>query len=153
MRRNNRITAIITFLLIAISFGCAPATENNAGIKKFSSNNSAVHAASAKLGVDRQRGVKIVYYKIPAALSLEELIETAGALHKKEPAAQIILVDDDSRAAEYIRYVNETGNGVANTKMPKEWADKHIIANVQKHVNGKFVLCAGRGFQEIAELD
>lgn len=153
MRRENLILAINTFLLTAISFGCATETENNTSIKKISSNNSIDYTVSTKLGVDHQRGIKIVYYKIPAALSHEELIETAAALHKNEPAAQMILVDDDSRAVEYIRYVNETSNGVAKTKMPKEWADKHIVANVQKHINGKFVLCAGRGFQEIAELD
>jgi len=36
--------------------------------------------------------------------------------------------------------------------MPAEWADKHIIANVQKYMSGKFVLCEGNGSKEIADL-
>ena len=36
--------------------------------------------------------------------------------------------------------------------MPKEWADKHIVANVQKYMSGKFMLCKGAGYKEIAEL-
>jgi len=36
--------------------------------------------------------------------------------------------------------------------IPAAWADKHIVANVQKYMTGKFVLCKGNGSSEIAEL-
>ena len=36
--------------------------------------------------------------------------------------------------------------------MPQEWAHKHIVANVQLYMSGKFVLCEGNGSKEIAEL-
>lgn len=153
MRRQKFIQLLSVLLFAALGFGCRANVGDVSEAKKISQANQPESAAAAKLGVDYQRDGKIVYYKIPAVISNDKLIEIAGKLHAKEPGANIILVDDDSQAVEYIRYVNETKSGLVKTKMPKDWADKHIVANVQKHVNGKFVLCLGRGFQEVAELE
>ncbi len=45
-----------------------------------------------------------------------------------------------------------SGQGEIDKPMPAAWADKHIVANVQKYMSGKFVLCKGNGSSEIADL-
>jgi len=107
----------------------------------------------AKLDSYSIKGIKFAYFKIPAGLKKEELIELAQKLHDQEPDTQLVLVDDDSELADYIKYAKAiSGIGEIEKPMPMEWADKHIIANVQKYMSGKFVLCEGYGSSEIAEL-
>ncbi len=36
--------------------------------------------------------------------------------------------------------------------MPQEWADKHIVANLQKFLSGKWMLYKGYGYEEIGEI-
>ena len=109
-------------------------------------------AKNQKLESYTIRGLKFSYYKIPANLSREDLIKTATELHADEPDAQLILIDDDSKLAEYVKYAKEISNSNYDAELPKEWADKHIVANLQKYVSGKFMLCEGNGYKEIAEI-
>ncbi len=107
----------------------------------------------AKLDSYSIKGIKFAYFKIPSGLKKEELIELAQKLHDQEPDTQLVLVDDDSELEDYIKYAKAiSGIGEIEKPMPMKWADKHIIANVQKYVSGKFVLCEGYGSSEIAEL-
>lgn len=106
----------------------------------------------AKVAEEQIRSFRFVYFKIQAGLDEQQLIETAQKLHDKEPDAQLILVDDDSQLDKYITYTKEWSSGNYEAELPKEWMDKHVIANVQKYMSGKFVLCKGAGYKEIAEL-
>lgn len=120
---------------------------------KTSQSAKAGEGNAAKLDEYTVKGIQFVYFKIPAGLSREQLIETAQKLHEQEPKAQLVLVDDDSKVKEYINYAKAiSGQGELNEPMPQEWADKHIVANVQLYMSGKFVLCEGNGSKEIAEL-
>jgi hypothetical protein len=98
------------------------------------------------------RGVEFVYYKIPAGLSRGELIETAQRLHDAEPKAQLILVDDDSQVSDYVKYAKAKSGGQYDADFPKLWAEEHIVANVQRLLNGKWMLYESYGYREIAEL-
>lgn len=107
----------------------------------------------AKLDSYSIKGIKFAYFKIPSGLKKEELINVAQKLHEQEPDTQLVLVDDDSELADYIKYAKAiSGIGEIEKPMPMEWADKHIIANVQKYTSGRFVLCEGYGSTEIADL-
>ena len=98
------------------------------------------------------RGFKFSYYLVPAGLTHEELIATAQAIHDQEPDTQLILVDDDSQVAEYVSYARDISKGNMEAKLPKEWAENHIVGNVQKYLSGKWMLCESNGYREIAEL-
>jgi hypothetical protein len=97
-------------------------------------------------------GTEFVYYKIPTGLTREELIATAQKIHEGEPNAHLVLVDDDSQVEDYIEFAKLINPGYNDVKMPKKWADQHIVANVQRYLNGKFGVCEGYGSKEIAEL-
>ena len=64
----------------------------------------------------------------------------------------MILVDDDSQLTDYVNYAKEVSKGNKDVKFPKEWADEHIVGNVQKYLSGKWMLCESNGYKEIAEL-
>lgn len=99
------------------------------------------------------RGLTFSYYLIPAGLSRDELIKTAQEIHRDEPDAQLVLVDDEAGVQEYIAYAKAISQPNSDAKMPKEWADKHIVANLQKLMNGKWRLYEGYGYKEIADLE
>jgi len=98
------------------------------------------------------RGISFTYYLIPSGLTREGLIAAAQALHDREPKAHLILVDDQTRLAAYINYAKEFSRGNREAPFPQEWADRHVIANVQKYMSGKWKLCESYGYVEIAEL-
>jgi hypothetical protein len=98
------------------------------------------------------RGLTFSYYLIPAGLSRDELIKTAQEIHASEPDAQLILVDDESGVKDYVAYAKGMSQGNQDVKLPKEWADKHIVANLQKLMSGKWMLYEGYGYNEIGEL-
>lgn len=159
--KNNRlnITLLIGFLIIA-GFGCTDIAKNS-DISGKPANQSKPVAESkpdssngpVKIDSYSIKGIKFVYFKIPAGLKKDELIATAQKLHEQEPDTQLIMVDDDSQLADYISYVKAiSGQGELDRPLPADWAEKHIIANVQKYTSGKFVLCEGNGSVEIAEL-
>lgn len=98
------------------------------------------------------KGIVFAYYLIPAGLDREGLIAAAQSLHEADPKAQLILVDDQEQVAAYIQYAKETSLGNTEVSFPAEWADRHVIANVQRYVSGKWMLCESYGYVEIAEL-
>jgi hypothetical protein len=98
------------------------------------------------------KGFIFVYYLIPSGLGRDELIATAQALHDREPKAHLILVDDRTQLDEYIHYAKESSLGHMEAPFPKEWADRHVIANAQRYISGKWMLCESYGYNEIAEL-
>lgn len=99
------------------------------------------------------RGLKFSYYKIPSSLSRAELIKTAQNIHENEPDAHLVLIDDDSRLADYVIYTQEFSKGNMSAEIPKDWAEKHIIANVQQLMSGKWQLYEGYGYKQIADLE
>lgn len=158
---KNSVSASIA-LTVLLSFGlaCSNLSDNstsnskNANTSKPSPESTKQSgSASSKLDSYTIKGVKFAYFKIPSGLKESELIETAQKLHEQEPDTQLILVDDESELKDYISYAKAiSGQGEIDKPMPAEWADKHIIANVQKYMSGKFVLCKGNGSSEIADL-
>ena len=99
------------------------------------------------------KGFKFSYYLIPKDLSREELIETAQKLHDEEPERHLILIDDESGLSEYIEYAKEFSSGSTNASYPKHWVNKHLIANVQKNMDGSWYICEGNLYEKIARLD
>lgn len=143
-RRNIFNLLLIISVSLVIGLAC---TGSNSGDSKTTEIK-----LPAKVAEEKIRSFRFVYFKIPAGLGEKELIDTAQELHDREPDAQLILVDDDSQLDKYITYTKEWSSGKYEAELPKEWMDKHVIANVQKYMSGKFVLCEGAGYKEIAEL-
>lgn len=132
----NLLLALIIFL--GASLACTNSGTGESDTKKLQSYTL--------------RGLKFSYYKIPTALKREDLIKTAQEIHDAEPDAQLILIDDDAEVAEYINYAQAFSRNNFDAKLPKEWADKHVVANAQKLVSGKWQLYEGYGYKEIANL-
>ncbi len=140
--RNNTLSLIlVSALLFVVGIGCSnKGNSTNAGEKQSSDSRSSVPGRSDKLDSYTLKGIKFAYYKIDSGLGKDELIAAAQKLHDKEPDTQLILVDDEKELADYIKYVKAiSGQGDIEKPMPAEWADKHIIANVQAYGVGKFV--------------
>ena len=150
---------VILILALLLNFGtaCNFNKKNNTegatigAVQKFQSKREPGNKPR-RLDGYTVRGFKFSYYLIPSQLGHEELIATAQEIHDQEPDTQLILVDDDSQVAEYIHYAKEISKGNREAKMPREWAEEHIIGNVQKYLSGKWMLCEGSGYREIAEL-
>lgn len=154
MKRPNLTNLLLILsLFIIVGLGCKPSAKTES--VSVSKRSSSLHEDSPKLDEYSIKGFRFVYYKVQPDLDRAELIKTAQKLHNLEPDAQLLLVDDDSHLKDYITYAKAaSGAGdVDKSELPKEWADKHIIANVQKYIGGKFVLCEGNGYKEIAELE
>lgn len=144
-RRRNYFNLLLT---IAVSLGIGLACTGT----KAEDSKTTTTKLPAKVAEEKIRSFRFVYFKIPAGLGEKELIDTARELHDSEPDAQLILVDDDSQLDKYITYTKEWSNGNYEAELPKEWMEKHVVANVQKYMSGKFVLCKGAGYKEIADL-
>lgn len=99
------------------------------------------------------RGLTFSYYLIPAGLDDDGVLETARRIHQGEPEAQLLLVDDDSMVKEYIAWAKASSVGDGSVEMPTEWADEHIVANLQKMLGGGWMLCRGNGYEEMGRLD
>ena len=148
MKQNQLNLLLVLPLLIAAALGCSNVAKNSETGSKPADVNK-----PAKLESYTIKGIKFAWYKIPAGVKGDDLIATAQKIHDQEPDTQLILIDDDSQMADYIAYAKAiSGQGEIDKPMPAEWADKHIIANVQKYMSGKFVLCEGNGSKEIADL-
>lgn len=154
MRQNKFDLLLILILLLGFGLACSSdAGEKDDSTQRAEKTKSVAAAREPqKLESYTLRGLKFSYYKIPAGLSRNELIKTAQEIHEQEPDAQLILVDD-SGVAGYINYAQEISKGNSDTELPKEWADKHIVANVQKLMSGKFRLYESYGYKEIADLE
>lgn len=143
MKRNHFSFLLAIALLFSIGLACGKDEE-----EPKQKSESKVQ----KLETYTIKGLTFSYYRVPAGQSREELIATAQEIHNNEPNAQLVLVDDDSQLKDYVNYVQEVSKGNTDVKLPKEWADKHIIANVQKYMSGKWMLLQGYGYKEIAAL-
>lgn len=144
---NNNKLNFLLILLVVVGIGLA--CRNETGGSKNESEK-----LPKKLDSYEIKGLKFAYYLIPKDLSPDKLKKTAEWIHGQEDDTQLILVDDDSQVAEYISYVKAISSGGEVEKpLPQEWADKHIVANVQKYLNGRWVLCEGYGYKEIADLE
>lgn len=154
MIKNPLNLMLILSILLIAGFACSNFGDDSKGNEKPSTETKPPKTVkSGKLDGYSLRGIKFAYFKIPAGLNREELIAAAQKFHEQEPDTQLILVDDDSELADYVKYAKAiSGQGEIEKPMPAEWADKHIIANVQKYVSGKFVLCEGNGSKEITDL-
>jgi len=142
------------FLLLVIGLTCPSCGDGRDAKQPAEADASAKKPEPGPLRLDGYtiRGFLFAYYLIPSGLSREELIAAAPALHDREPKAQLILVDDRSQLAAYINYAQESSRGNREAPFPQEWADRHVIANVQKYMSGKWMLCESYGYVEIAEL-
>lgn len=155
--RHGKINSLLGLgLFMVVALGCNLGSGSNSNNSNQQGNGPAVTQGSGtlprKLDTYTVKGFTFSYYLIPAGLSREELIATAQELHDAEPEAQLILVDDDSQVQDYITFAKELSRGNDEAKAPKEWADKHIVANLQKLMSGKFMLCESNGSEEIAIL-
>ncbi|MDQ3799570.1 MAG: hypothetical protein M3384_08975 [Acidobacteriota bacterium] len=162
--KNKLNILLVLILLLGVSLACNRSEAKPGGTRSSSSTNieNQTETRVTKSGdSDREtrrldsyslRGLEFIYYKIPADLSREELIETAQKLHEEEPKAQLILVDDDSQVEDYVKYAKAVSSGDYDAEFPKQWAEDHIVANVQKLLSGKWMLYESYGYKEIAEL-
>lgn len=153
--KNNLNILLVLILLLGVSLAC-----NRSEAKPDFKNQTETRATKTEKNVEETerldsyslRGLEFIYYKIPANLSREQLIETAQKLHETEPKAQLILVDDDSQVEDYVKYAKAVSSGDYDAEFPKQWAEDHIVANVQKLLSGKWMLYESYGYKEIAEL-
>jgi hypothetical protein len=147
MQKNKLNFLLILSLIFGISLACA-----DSGAKGIDTK-TAVIETTERLESYTLRGIKFSYYKISSGLKREDLIKTAQKIHESEPDANLILVDDASQIGEYINYARAFGKNDFTVKLPKEWADKHIVANAQRLVSGKWQLYEGYGYKEITNLE
>ncbi|MBD0373110.1 MAG: hypothetical protein ICV60_19875 [Pyrinomonadaceae bacterium] len=158
MRPHNINLLLVIILCAGIVQGCKLGGENRNEAGNQGSGNSATESKqetgkkTRRLDGYTLRGLTFSYYLVPSGLSRDELLKTAGEIHRDEPDAQLILVDDESGVQDYITYVKAVSQGDAEAKLPKEWADKHIVANLQKLMSGKWMLYEGYGYKEIGEV-
>lgn len=153
MRSNKGNLLLALILVIGAGLACNLGSEDTKGTGETSEKSNQTEQLPRKLDAYEIKGFKFAYYLIPADLDREALIKTANEIHAEDTDSQLILVDDDSKVAEYIKYAKAiSGIGELDEPMPQEWADKHIIANVQKYTSGRWVLCESNGSVEIADL-
>jgi hypothetical protein len=152
--KNNLNILLVLILLLGVSLAC-----NRSEAKPDFKNQTETRATKTETSGETERldsyslrGLEFIYYKIPADLSREQLIETAQKLHEEEPKAQLILVDDSSQVEDYVKYAQAVSSGDYDAEFPKQWAEDHIVANVQKLLNGKWMVYESYGYKEIAEL-
>jgi hypothetical protein len=146
--KNNLSFLLIVILALSFTSACS-STEAKS---ETPTAKQPIKPLAERIDGYSRMGIEFSYYRIEPGLSREELITLAQKLHEAEPKASIILVDDDSKAREYIEFAKLINPGPDDVEMPRAWADEHIVANVQRYLSGKFVLCEGYGHKEIAEL-
>lgn len=145
--RFNILSVLFLFLVGGLAFSFSSVDSANSKTVNESK------PANGRIETYKLLGINFSYYKIPQNLSREELITTAQKLHENEPDANLILVDDDSKLNEFIRFAKVVNPGYDDPEKPKEWADNHIIAAVRKsYWSGKTNLYAGYGNEKINEL-
>lgn len=153
--KNNKLNIL---LVLIFSLGVALACNRSEAKpelnleKPRAAAEKRSNSETEKLDSYTLRGMEFIYYKIPADLSRAELIEVAQKLREEEPKAQLILVDDDSQVKDYVKYAKAMSNGDYDADFPKDWAEMHIVANVQKLLSGKWMLYESYGYKEIGEL-
>lgn len=145
--RFNILSVLFLFLVGGLAFSFSSVDSAN------SKNVNESKPANGRIETYKLLGINFSYYKIPQNLSREELITTAQRLHEGEPDANLILIDDDSKVHDFIKFAKVINPGYNDPEMPKEWAEKHIIATARKSFwSGKTNLYTGYGNQKISEL-
>jgi hypothetical protein len=158
MRRKGFKLLLVVALCLGFGLACKMSGENRNGAGGNSSQGGTGGTKQETAKLPRKldgytlRGLTFSYYLIPAGLSQDELLKTAREIHASEPEAQLILVDDDSGVQDYVAYAKGLSQGNQDVKLPKEWADKHIVANLQRLMSGKWMLYEGYGYKEIGEV-
>jgi hypothetical protein len=156
MRSKGFNLLLVVALCLGSSLACKLGGENRneAGGNNSQQGGSKQEAANLPRKLDGYtlRGLTFSYYLIPAGLGQDDLIKTAREIHASEPEAQLILVDDESGVQDYVSYAKGMSQGNQDVKLPKEWADKHIVANLQRLMSGKWMLYEGYGYKEIGEV-
>lgn len=155
--KNQLNILLVLILLLGVSLACnrSEAKPGSTDLKNQTETRATKPedgGETTRLDSYSLRGLEFIYYKIPADLSREQLIETAQKLHEEEPKAQLILVDDDSQVEDYVKYAKAVSGGDYDADFPKQWAEDHIVANVQKLLSGKWMVYESYGYKEIAEL-
>ncbi|HEY0426310.1 MAG TPA: hypothetical protein VGC76_00760 [Pyrinomonadaceae bacterium] len=145
---NKFIFLLVLTLIFVTGLACSGPGGGNVRTMTEAKNTQ----LTEKLESYTLRGLRFSYYKIPAGLKKEDLIKTAQEIHEGEPDAHLVLVDDDAQIAEYINYARAFSKNDFDAELPKEWADKHIVANLQRLVSGKWQLYEGYGYREITNL-
>lgn len=146
---NKLNLSFVLFILAAVGLGCGTeSAEDRIG----SATPAAAIGKPRKIEKYSLRGMNFAYFLVPSNLGRDELIQAARQAHNDEPNCQIIFIDDDSQLEQYVKYAKGVSSGNYDSEIPLEWAETHIIANIQKYINGKYVLCEGNGYKEIAEL-
>ena len=151
---NKLNILLVLILLLGVSLACnrSEAKSDYQNERPRAEKRETKNDTTERLDSYSLRGLEFIYYKIPANLSREQLIETAQKLHEDEPKAQLILVDDDSQVQDYVKYAKAVSSGNYDAEFPKQWAEEHIVANVQKLLSGKWMVYESYGYKEIAEL-
>lgn len=144
--KNTVNLLIILALLLGIGLACGSGKNGENGTTTETKNKP------KKLESYSFKGLKFSYYLIEKDLSREGLMAVVKEIHEDEPDAQLILVDDESGVSDYVNYVKGISTGKTDVELPKEWADKHIVANLQKFLSGKWMLYKGYGYEEIGKL-
>jgi hypothetical protein len=157
--KNKINLLLIITLLVGSGLACKLGGENRNEAGGNSQSGGGTRESKQEAGKKPRRldgytlrGLTFSYYLVPAGLSRDELMRTAQEIHAGEPNAQLILVDDESGVPDYITYVKAVSQGNTDAQLPREWADKHIVANLQKLMSGKWMLYEGYGYKEIGEL-
>lgn len=150
--KNKLNILLVLILILGVSLACNRSEAKTEHTKNQTEISKTKSSKTERLDSYSLRGLEFIYYKIPSNLSRAELIETAQNLHEIEPKAQLILVDDDSQVSDYVKYAKAVSSGDYDAEFPKQWAEDHIVANVQKLLSGKWMLYESYGYKEIAEL-
>ncbi len=97
------------------------------------------------------------YVLVQKGLTDAQLIELAKDLHRKEPAVTFWFLDDDSKSAEMMTWVNAYAAGEADTSDPiTNWMSEHIVANLQQYFGegGRYwALSKGMMGDQIAKIE
>jgi hypothetical protein len=145
------IFALFSFLGLACNFDTKANDKTSLDSRQQIETNNAENKPK-KLDSYTVRGFKFSYYLVPKNLTHEELITAANEIHTQEPESHLILVDEEAGLSEYVNYAKEISKGNKDVTFPKEWANEHIVGNVQKYLSGRWMLCEGNGYREIAEI-
>lgn len=133
---------VLTFFLFLVS-GCGWSDRGS---------DTAASGLPRKVEGYSFKGLKFSYYLVDQGLSRQKLLALAAEIHEKEPDTHLIFVDDLSGLREYVDYAKAISTGRRDVDMPQEWAEKHVVANLQMFTGGKWVLNKGYGYEEIGEV-
>lgn len=120
-----------------------PQDDGNDKNKSSEKTNELGKDEFKKLEIWECRG-KVGHVLIPGKLSREELVELALKIHNDEWETGLFLVDDEAGAENHIRFMKQICKGEADkSTFPHEWADRHIIATIQRGSDATWDLYEG----------